>query len=169
MRARYQTILKLAQEHDLARLAKHAKHPREKTRFLAFAHLQKGKSVLEVSELLFITRQAIYEWMRAYESNGIQGLYEQGGRGRKSDLPTQEREAFRKAVLKLQEGRSGGRINGKDILKMMEKDFGIKCTQRSVYNHLKNAKLVWISSRSKHPKTDEEIQEAFKKTSEKKS
>jgi len=169
MRIRYQKILELATEHDFQKLAKRAKHPRERTRFLAFAHLQRGKTVLEVTDLLFVTRQAIYEWLRSYEIQGLKGLYEQGGRGRKAALRLEEREAFRNAVLRLQEGRAGGRINGHDILKMMEKEFNIRCTQRSIYNHLKKAKLVWITSRSKHPKTSPEIQEDFKKNSEKKS
>lgn len=168
MRERYKRLIENSLAFDFKHLAKKAKHPREKTRFSAFVHLQAAKSITEVAEILFVTRHAIYEWLQRFEQYGLEGLYEQKGRGRKPHLHLSQREAFKQAVLELQAGREGGVINGKDVLGLMENKFGIKCTTRSVYNQLKNANLVWISSRSKHPKADIEKQEAFKKTSKKK-
>ena len=46
---------------------------------------------------------------------------------------------------------------------MMREKYGIQCTLRSAYNHLKRARLVWISARSKHPNACIEKQEEFKK------
>jgi transposase len=72
-------------------------------------------------------------------------------------------EAFRNTVLDLQRRRSGGRVKGQDVLEMMKNKFGVTCTKRSAYNHLKRAKLVWVSARSQHPKVDPLKQEEFKK------
>ena len=77
-------------------------------------------------------------------------------------------EAFRLAVLELQEKKAGGRVRGKDILELMQTKYGIDPTLKTVYNTLKRADLVWITGRSIHPKADLEKQEAFKKTSESK-
>jgi len=65
--------------------------------------------------------------------------------------------------LELQKGRSGGRIKGQDVLDIMKIKFGVVCTKRSAYNHLKRANLVWVSARSQHPNSDPLKQEEFKK------
>ena len=80
-------------------------------------------------------------------------------------MPYSEEGAFRKAVLDLQDKKKGGRIKGTDILKLMEEKFSVRCSLKSVYNALRRIDLVWISGRSKHPKSDPKAQEAFKKTS----
>ena len=155
--------LKESFDHDFSLLAKRSRHPRERMRLLALAHLKDGKSVIEAARAIKVTRNAVYTWLRAFRDKGLDGLKEKGGRGAKLKLPVSEHEAFRKAVLKLQENRPGGRIKGEDILELMQKEFGITCTTRSVYNHLKRANIVWVSARSKHPKSDPEVQESYKK------
>lgn len=150
-------------DYDFSLLAKRSKHPRERIRLLALAHLKDGKSVQEASRAVKVSRNAVYTWLRAFRNKKLDGLKEKEGRGAKLKLPTSEHEAFREAVFKLQENRSGGRLKGQEILDLMENDFGITCTKRSVYNHLKRANIVWVSARSKHPKSDLEMQEEYKK------
>jgi len=149
--------------YDFSKLAKKCKHPRERIRLLSFAHLKDGKSVIKAAEAVKVSRNAVYTWLRSFRDKKLDGLKEVGGRGAKLKLPASEHEAFRRAVLQLQENRSGGRVKGKDVLKLMQKEFGITCTERSVYNHLKRANLVWVSARSKHPKADIEKQKEYKK------
>ena len=149
--------------HDFKRLAKRSTNPREKIRLLAFAHIQDGKSVQEAAEAVKLNRNAIYVWLRKFKKEGLQGLKEKGGRGAKPKIPMSESEAFRNAVLELQKGRNGGRIKGQDVLDMMKEKFGVTCTKRSAYNHLKKANLVWVSARSQHPNADPVKQEEFKK------
>jgi transposase len=149
--------------HNFKQLAKRCSDPREKIRLLAFAHMQDGKSPKEAAEAIKVTRNAVYVWLRKFRENGLTGLKEKGGRGAKLKIPMSESEAFRNAVLELQKGRSGGRIKGQDVLDMMKSKFGITCTKRSAYNHLKRANLVWVSARSQHPNSDPLKQEDFKK------
>jgi len=150
-------------DYDFSLLAKRSKHPRERIRLLAFSHLKDGKSVQEASRAVKVSRNAVYTWLRAFKNRKIDGLKEAGGRGAKLKLPISEHEAFRQAVLKLQEDLPGGRLKGQEILELMQREFGVTCTRRSVYNHLKRANLVWVSARSKHPKSDLEIQDKYKK------
>jgi transposase len=149
--------------YDFKQLAKRSLNPREKIRFLAFAHIQDGKSVQEAAKAVKLTRNAVYVWLRKFKKDGLQGLKEKGGRGAKSKISMSESEAFRNAVLELQKGRQGGRIKGQDVLDMMKSKFGVNCTKRSAYNHLKRANLVWVSARSQHPNADPLKQEEFKK------
>lgn len=157
------TLLEEIQKHDFKKLSKSLSHPREKIRLLAFAHLKDGKSVQEAAQAVKTNRNSLYIWLRNFKKNGINGLKEKGGRGVKPKIPPSESEAFRNAVLDLQKGRPGGRIKGQDVLDMMKSKFGVTCTKRSAYNHLKRANLVWVSARSQHPNADPLKQEEFKK------
>jgi transposase len=163
MSSKSQIFLEENQIHLFKQLAKRASDPREKIRLLAFAHMQDGKSPREAAEAVKVTRNAVYVWLRKFKQNGLIGLKEKGGRGAKLKIPMSESEAFRNAVLELQKGRSGGRIKGQDVLDMMKSKFGVTCTKRSAYNHLKRANLVWVSARSQHPNADPLKQEEFKK------
>jgi len=155
-------------EHNFTQLFKSAKHFREQNRFLAFSHLQDGKSVQEVAEIVRVKRNTVYVWIRNFYAFGIDGLKEKGGRGKKLLISDSEREAFRCAVLELQKGRSGGVITGKDVLQLMRDKYGVSCSLKSAYNHLERASLVWISARSRHPNSNIEAQEEFKKNFENK-
>lgn len=151
------------QQHNFKQLAKRSNNPREKIRLIAFAHMQDGKSVQEAAEAVKVSRNAVYVWLRKFKQNGLAGLKERGGRGAKPKIPMSESEAFRNAVLELQKGCPGGRMKGQDVLDIMKTRFGVTCTKRSAYNHLKRANLVWVSARSQHPNTDPLKQEEFKK------
>ena len=108
-------------------------------------------------------------WIKKFNQEGLDGLKEKKGRGAKRKISPSEQKAFREAVIELQDRKQGGRIKGKDVLKLMREKFGVTCCLTSVYYALHRADLVWISGRSKHPKCSPEIQEAFKKTSKKSS
>src|ERR1700722_13583865 len=157
------TFLEEFHTYDFKQLAKRSAHPREKIRLLAFAHLKDGKSVQEAANAVKVSRNAVYVWLRKFKRESLNGLTKKDGRGAKPKISMSESEAFRNAVLELQKGRSGGRIKGQDVLDMMKSKFGVNCTKRSAYNHLKRTNLVWVSARSQHPNTEPLKQEEFKK------
>lgn len=163
MPVKLSNILEELQSYDFKQLARRSTHPRERIRLLAFAHLQEGKSVQEAADAVKVSRNTVHTWLRKFNKNILNGLKEQGGRGAKPKIPMSESEAFRHAVLELQKELSGGRIKGQDVLDMMKSKFGVTCTKRSAYNHLKRANLVWVSARSQHPNADPLKQEEFKK------
>lgn len=169
MKGRPRKPLKDIQQHNFKKLAKTTKNPRERLRFLAFAHIQEGKTYAEVAAFMKVTYKTVWDWTKKFRNEGIEGLRDRSGRGSKPNLPKDKREAFREAVLQLGSNRKGGRIRGKDVAELLEKQFHIKSSLRSVYDTLQRVGLVWITGRSQHPKADLEAQEAFKKTSEKTS
>jgi transposase len=142
---------------------KQENNAKTKIRLLAMSHLRDGKSITETAKALKIHHNNICRWLRQFAADGLQGLRHRQGAGAKRKI-TQER-AFRESVLELQANQVGGRIRGLDVLEMMEKKLGVKCHLMTAYNYLKRAQFVWITGRTKHPKSDQAIQEAFKKTS----
>lgn len=166
MRGRKAAQIDGIEQYDFDKLAKTEGSPRERRRFMAFAHLREGKTFTEVAASVRVKLRSLMRWVKRFRTKGLEGLKDKAGRGAKSLIPSEHRAAFRQAVLELQEKRTGGRIRGKDILELMQTKYGIDPTLKTVYNTLKKADLVWITGRSIHPNADLEAQEAFKKTSE---
>ena len=114
-------------------------------RFLAMVHVQDGKSFNEVARMIKVEPRTISVWVSKFRANGITGLKETSGRGRKPLLAPDKYERFRARVEKLKKERFGGRIRGKDIGQLLEKKFGISPAKSCVYNILRKAGLVWIT------------------------
>ncbi len=57
-----------------------------------------------------------------------------------------------------------GRITGPEINMMIKDNFGVEYKSSGLYDLLERIGLSWVSSRSKHPKSDEKKQQAFKQT-----
>jgi transposase len=155
-------------EVDFFQLAKREPNPRTRMRLLALGHLKAGKSKQEVTEMFQIVLISLRRWVLRFVTQGVQGLQEQPGRGRKKKLSTEQEEEFRRQVEQLQALRNGGRIRGQDIQVMLKEKFCVDHALPSVYHVLERCGLSWISARSKHPKSDPVIQEDFKKNFKKK-
>jgi transposase len=168
MRGRKAEAIKGLIQHDFDKLSKTQGNPRERKRYLAFAHICDGKSFTEAAAAIRIELRTLMNWIKRFREQGIDGLKDKPGRGSKPYLLLEDKAAFKQAVLELQQNRSGGRVRGSDVLALMKEKYNVEPTLSTVYNTLKRADLVWITGRSIHPKADVEAQENFKKNSEKK-
>jgi transposase len=169
MKGRPRKPLEDIQNYNFKKLAKTTKNPRERLRFLAFTHIQEGKTYADVAAIMKVAYKTVWDWSKKFTNEGLEGLRDKPGRGSKPNLPKNKQEAFREAVLQLGANRKGGRIRGKDIVDLLDKQFHVKSSLRSVYDTLQRVGLVWITGRSQHPKANLEAQEAFKKNLEKMS
>ena len=59
---------------------------------------------------------------------------------------------------------SGGRLRGEDIIQLVKDEWGVEYTLSGIYRLMKAIGMSWVSTRSKHPKQDEQAQQQFKKT-----
>ena len=153
---------------DFFQLAKRESHPRVRTRLLALGHLQSGKTKTAVIDMFRITFPTLRTWILQFIAEGIDGLRLRQGRGRKRKLSADQEENFRQQVEELQQARKGGRIRGQDVQVLLKEKFSVDHALPSIYHVLERCGLSWISARSKHPKSDPEAQEDFKKNSKKK-
>src|SRR5215211_2644902 len=168
MRGRKAEVIKGLIQYDFDKLSKTQGNPRERKRYLAFAHICDGKSFTEAATAIRIKLRTLMNWVKRFREQGIDGLKDQPGRGSKPYLAPKDKAGFKQAVLELQQNRSGGRVRGLDVLALMKEKYNVEPTLSTVYNTLKRADLVWITGRSIHPKADVKAQENFKKNSEKK-
>lgn len=168
MRGRKAEKIEGLEQYDFDKLSRTEGSPRERRRYLAFAHIRAGKNFTQTAAALRIQLRSLMTWIKLFRTEGIEGLKDKPGRGAKPYLPVEHQAAFKQAVLELQQNRIGGRVRGQDVLELMEKKYGIIASLSTVYNTLKRVDLVWITGRSIHPEADIKAQEDFKKTFEKK-
>lgn len=133
-------------------------------RLLALWKLQAGMTETAVCELIGKTHKTVREWRRQYEKNGINGLLSIApGRGRK--IKANLFENLAEDMVALQKEQKGGRIRCLDIVDLVLTKYGVKYSPSGMYSLLGRIGFSWITSRSKHPKSDPQAMEDFKKNS----
>ncbi len=138
-------------------------HARTRLRLIGLAHIQEGKTFSFIGKSLMVDTQTVKNWINRYRREGLKGLQEKPGRGVKQRLPESKEKQLFDSVLRLEKDRKGGRVGGKDIQVLLKEKFKVDYKLSAIYDLLHKIGLSWVTSRSKHPKSDFEAQELFKK------
>ena len=136
-----------------------------KLRYLAVQKFSKGDSRALIARTLNVSRRLVNEWVSTYLSHGLDGLALKKATGRPPLLSTAEKLTLKEYVLCHAAKPQGGRLMGKDIQKYIKDTYGVSYHVRNVYHLMNELNIVWITSRSKHPKQDLAAQDHFKKNS----
>ena len=150
--------------HDFNSLYKSEQNPKNKIRLLAMLHLQESKSIRSISETLKTPYPTIHTWLQNFRKNGLKGLYIKTTRYKAPKITDDIKNWIAEFMKKLYSSEIGGSITGKQLLSIVKKHFNVECCLQTIYNTLHSLNLSWISCRSKHPKSDLEVQELYKKT-----
>lgn len=133
-----------------------------KIKLQALHHLQSGKKILDVAEIVLADERTVRSWLRSFLDFDYEGLIEREGRGRKPRLPPDEEEHFKYAIDELQAAKNGGRITVYDIQELLAEGFDCNYSTSGIYCLLDRLNIVWISGRSRHPKHSQEAIDTFK-------
>lgn len=148
---------------DFKTLSNKQKSIQMKMRLLALAHFKEGHSRTEIAKYLKVSRTSVNKWVRIFLEEGLDGLQERPRTGRPAFLtPVQQKQLANYIELRAK-SREGGRLTGADIHTYIMKEFGKTYHPDSIYYLLKHLGFSWITSRSRHPKQSDKIQEDFKK------
>ena len=134
-----------------------------KLRYLAVQKFHEGYSRAAIAKILNVSRRLVNEWISKYLSGGFAALALKKATGQPSRLNQLQKDQLKKHVIDSAVKENGGRLMGKDIQKYIHETFDVNYCVRNIYRLMKELDLVWITSRSKHPKQNLEAQEAFKK------
>jgi transposase len=152
---------------QLRAAAGRVKDGRAARRMLAIALVLEGMDRRTAAESCGMDRQTLRDWAHRYNAEGLAGLANRGGSGRKPQL-----NAAQKAELAdwLEAGpdpeRDGVvRWRCRDLKRRIEAAFGVVLHERTVGKHLTALGYRRLSVRPQHPKSDPAAQVAFKKTS----
>lgn len=157
-------LVKIIQEYDFKLEYKHERNPVIKIKFLALHHLQSGMLLKDVADIILYDESAIRRWVRAFVDYDYEGLIDREGRGLKPRLPCEQEELFKVELDILHDEKNGGRVTVDDIQNMLQKKFDCNYSRSGVYTLLDRLNIVWITGRSKHPKSSQEAIENFKET-----
>jgi len=129
------------------------------------SHLQDGKTLLVVADLVKAHWKTVQAWLKRFRENGFDGLLESPRSGAPSKINKRQENFIKKEIESLSRNETGGYITGKDLHKMLSEKMQVRCTLRTIYNTLHRLGFSWITARSKHQHGNRERQEEYKKTS----
>lgn len=113
-------------------------HPLVWTRIRANAVLlnHEGQSIKMIASLHGVCRQTISIWLKSWESNGLCGLIDQPGRGRRKKITL---ELLPKVLDMIKESPR----SLKHVLEQVEKELGVKISPSTLKRLCKKAQLSW--------------------------
>jgi transposase len=152
---------------ELRAAAGRTKDGRVARRMLAVAHVLEGMDRKSAAESCGMDRQTLRDWVHRYNAEGLAGLANRSGGGRKPRLtPTQKAELASWVEAGPDPQRDGiVRWRCADLKRRIEAEFGIVLHERTVGKQLAALGFRQLSVRPQHPKADPAAQAAFKKTS----
>ena len=111
--------------------------------------------------------QTLRDWVLRYNADGVAGLRDRGGQGRRPVLSQEQLAALKAAVIAGPDAARDGLARWRcvDLQDWLVQQFGISVHERTVGKLLRRAGLTRLQPRPYHPKKDAEAQAAFKKTS----
>ena len=166
----YQLMARIAQlpdtlyTYDFIRLARREQHACTRERLLGMAHLQKHGSLTRTAQALFVHITTVQSWLNRFRKEGLLGLQEKPRSGRPHKLTKDQLTRLPCLLNDLTSQKAGGRVKGKEIQAAIQEQFGVNYNLSSLYFLMHRQGWSWVTARSKHPQSDIEAQEAFKRT-----
>ncbi len=130
----------------------------------------RGGRVPAVSQTLAVCERAVRNWVHAYNESGLEGLADQRA-GRVCRLSVED-QARLQARIRSGSSETDGvcSLRGQDIRRLLKEEFDVVYAESSVYYLLHHQLgFSYLKPRPLHRKTDPVVQEAFKKSSRKRS
>jgi len=152
-------------KYNFVELSKKEPNPRNRLRLIAMSHIQDGKTLKVVASYVKVHWKSVQRWLTDFRLGGINSLYVKTTKYKPQKLNKEIQNWINDLLESLNSNDTGGYITGKQLHNLIEKEFSINCCLRTVYNTLHRLKYSWITARSKHPKSDLEIQALYKKLS----
>jgi transposase len=152
---------------ELRTAAGRAKNGRAARRMLAIALVLEGVNRKSAAESCGMDRQTLRDWVHRYNAEGLAGLENRGGGGRKPRLTAAQKAELTAWVEAGPDPEKDGVVRWRcaDLRRRIETEFGVELHERTVGKHLAALGYRRLSVRPQHPKADAEAQAAFKKTS----
>jgi transposase len=150
---------------ELRAAAVKARDAKAARRMLAIALVLEGKDRKTAAETCGMDRQTLRDWVHRYNAGGLAGLENRKGAGRPSRLNAEQKAELAALVEKGPDAEKDGVVRWRcaDLRRRIEEMFGVKLHERTVGKQLKALGYVRLSVRPRHPKSDPQAQEAFKK------
>ncbi len=120
----------------LERIYRQSRHHqvRQRAHFLILA--SQAVKIEELMKIFQVSYKTIYNWLNRWESEGMLGLYNKPGRGRKRIFNSAQEETIREWAK--QEPRQL-----KKVLQLIKEEWGIEISAETIKRILKNFSMSW--------------------------
>lgn len=164
------TCLALRDDYDgdaLRDLARSCRDARQVRRLLALAAAYDGLSRAEAARAGGMDRQTLRDWVHRFNAEGPEGLKHRRGAGRPRRLTDEQMGELSEIVETGPDPEVDGVVRWRrvDLMRVIEERFGVVYSERAISDLLAALSFSRISGRPQHPKQDERVIAAFKKTS----
>ena len=156
---------------ELRKAASGEKNSAAARRILALALVLDGLDRKTAAETCGMDRQTLRDWVHRYNASGLAGLRNLKSPGPGSRLTVRQQAELAELVEVGPDPAVHGVVRWRrvDLRDELQRRFGVALHERSVGKVLAKLGYRKLSVRPRHPKADEEAQEAFKKTSPRQS
>lgn len=164
------SAISLRDDYDarsLRNLAKTCQDIRQARRLLSLAAVYDGMSRADAARIGGMDRQTLRDWVHRFNELGVAGLTNAKGAGRKCRLNDIQKAELTAIVETGPDPEIDGvtRWRCADLINVIEERFGVTYKERAISGLLKQLGFSHISGRPQHPKQNERVIQAFKKTS----
>ena len=164
------TVAVTRQELSAAELRREAVRCREAAaarRMLALASVLEGSSREAAARAAGMDRQTLRDWVHRYNAEGLAGLHDRPRSGRQPRLTPEQMAELEKVVDDGPDPETDGVVRWRrvDLKALIKARYDVELHERSVGKLLRRLGFARLSVRPKHPASDPEAQEAFKKAS----
>jgi transposase len=151
----------------LRALARRSKDVNQSRRLLSLAAVRDGKERGEAARIGGMDRQTLRDWVHRFNAQGPDGLIDNWTSGPTPRLSADQLTELTTIVETGPDRKVDGVVRWRriDLKRVIAERFGVDYHQRYVGKLLKKLGFSHISARPRHPAQDEQIVEAFKKTS----
>ena len=124
---------------------------------LQMVHLiAQGKSSREVADIYGVSFKNVMNWAHRFKEQGVEGLKDRSGRGRKASLKDADLAQIRHTILNVSPSELGystsGRWTGKSLLKWINKEYGASFKTTQVYKIIDRIGLEFKNGKGFVPK-----------------
>ena len=152
---------------DLRRAATRCRDAKAARRMLALALVLEGASREDAARHAGMDRQTLRDWVHRYNAEGLAGLRDRPHPGPTPRLTPEQMAELEQAVEQGPDPARDGVVRWRriDLKALIKARFDVDLHERSVGKLLRRLGFARLSVRPKHPSSDPEAQEAFKKGS----
>ena len=166
--------LRLRDDFDAAgvrALAARSSDAKQSRRLLSIAAIYDGMSRADAAKIGGMDRQTLRDWVIRFNESGPAGLVDRKSPGRKRRLDEAQMMELDAIVAAGPDPAVDGVVRWRirDLQRLIEDRFDVRYKERAISNLLKDLGFSRISGRPQHPKQDERVLEAFKKTGRRRS
>ncbi len=120
----------------LRRIYRQSRHHQVRQRAHCLLLHQAGFSLAQLQEIFQVSRKTLYNWFNAWEDQGLVGLYDQPGRGRKATFTPEQQEQIRQWAQQHPQQL-------KQVLQKVKEQWDIEVSAKTIKRVLKAMRMSW--------------------------